>query len=515
MKYYGFKKKRYIENIKYKILKLRYSILRYSLFNKDKRDYYKESYNRNFIEPWKFREIDLSIPDEMYFLPICIVTTDLVLREDIPRLKKGLKKMLIKYYSHKFLGGQSSIEEIMKNIENMDDTLTSWYNSVNIGTLDFETDSNLSEYISYFDMHIKNINTSYLSLEFYIYPTENFQKELIEIINNDYEFIEGHVIQHLVRNTKASGGKKTYSIGHYNNAHLKSDLIYEQIGIFKWKFFNRMQRYFSTILHSKNINPPSINIYKTNKDYEEIQSKDFWDSIGILDYQGQAIDSARKLYFRTNLSGRYKNTTGRDLIYVVNETKVTHKPYYYSIDFQIIHELTEEISTNIFKCVLLDALNDYTSTILVSYKLKLNEIKLERNKLNKLLKMRYFYEKDMDFYKRFVSEHMWKDVEKNIATVFNSKHQKGAFDYRVLTESPVISSNKIIGQMENITLEFNDKISILQYLSEYKNENKNRRMNFIMLLISTLTFLFIIFPSLSERFARLLLRIWSYFIENI
>ena len=160
MKYYGFKKKRYIENIKYKILKLRYSILRYSLFNKDKRDYYKERYNRNFIEPWKFREIDLSIPDEMYFLPICIVTTDLVLREDIPRLKKGLKKMLIKYYSHKFLGGQSSIEEIMKNIENMDDTLTSWYNSVNIGTLDFETDSNLSEYISYFDMHIKNINTS-------------------------------------------------------------------------------------------------------------------------------------------------------------------------------------------------------------------------------------------------------------------------------------------------------------------------------------------------------------------
>lgn len=341
MRFYGILRKRYIEKIMYNIVKLKCFCSQYTTLNKERRDRRKFSYIRSFVKPYLFRDENLSIPEGKYYIPICIITSDLVLRENIPQLKSGLIKLLKKQYSHKFLGGQRSIDEILKNIENMDDTLTSWYDWVDIGRFDFERDSTLNQAISYFDVYIKNINSSYLSMEFHLYLADNYQKKQIQIINNDYVNIKGYVMPGFTQNRRISGGKRTYNIGHYNNAHLKSDLIYEKISILKWRFYNKIQRYFPTILHQRSINPPSINIYKTNINYLEETARHFWDSVGISGYQGQFIDESRKLFFKTNLSGRYERNNRTDSIYVVNDLTMEHEPGYYSIDFQIVNEIAK------------------------------------------------------------------------------------------------------------------------------------------------------------------------------
>lgn len=159
-------------------------------------------------------------------------------------------------------------------------------------------------------------------------------------------------------------------------------------------------------------------------------------------------------------------------------------------------------------------MNGLVANNLISYKLKLNKIKLRKNRLNKLLRLRYLYERDIDFYRRYVCDDIWEKAQNKIAHIFDGKKLKHSYDYRVLTESPVVSKNKIIEQIKALSAEFDEKTSILQHLAAYKNENRNRRVNFIMLLLSTATIVFIIFPDLSKDVAEYLLNIWS-FVKNI
>ena len=235
----------------YSIEKLRRFCSQYTTLDKKKREHRKFNYIHSFVEPYKFRGENLGIPERKYYTPICIITSDLVLRENIPQIKSGLIKLLKKQYSHKFFGGQQSIDEILRNIEEMDDTLTSWYDCIDIGRFDFERDNTLNQDIPYFDVYIKNTNSSYLSIEFHLYLGDIFQRDLIQIINSNYINLKGYIVPGFMQNRKISGGKRTYNVTHYNNAHLKSDLIYESISLLKWRFYNKIQKYFPTILHQK------------------------------------------------------------------------------------------------------------------------------------------------------------------------------------------------------------------------------------------------------------------------
>lgn len=510
MRYYGIIRKRYFEKIMYSIVKLKRFCSQYTTLDKNTCKRRKFAYIHSFVEPHRLREENLGIPERKYYIPICIITSDLVLRENIPQLKSGLLKLLKKQYSHKFFGGQKSIDEIIRNIEEMDDTRTSWYNCIDIGRFDFERDSSLNQAISYFDVYIKNVNSSYLSIEFHLYLAGDYQRDQIQIINNNYLNIKGYIVPGFTQNRKVSGGKRTYNVTHYNNAYLKSDLIYESISLLKWRFYNKIQRFFPTILHQKNVNPPSINIFKTDINYKDETARHFWDSVGISSYQGQFIDESRKLFFKINLSGRYERNKRTDLIYVVNELTIEHERGYYSIDFQIVNEFAENLSTDIFKFALLDALNELVANDLISYKSSLNKIKLRKNRLNKLLRLRYLYEKDIDFYRRYVCDDIWGKAQNKIANVFDGKKLKHSYDYRFLTDSSVVSKGKIIKQLEALCTEFDEKTSILQHLAAYKNEKRNRIINFIMLMLTIATIVFIIFPELSKEVAKFLLYIWRF-----
>ncbi len=150
MKFYDIHRKRSAQKLRYCITKIKLLCSPYITFNKQKREQRKSYYNRVFVEHHRLRDKDLSIPEGKYYIPVCILTSDLVLRENIPELKTGLIKLLKRQYSHKFWGIHHSIDEILECIENMDDTLTSWYDYIEVGRFDFERDNSLYEAVSYF-----------------------------------------------------------------------------------------------------------------------------------------------------------------------------------------------------------------------------------------------------------------------------------------------------------------------------------------------------------------------------
>lgn len=320
----------------------------------------------------------------------------------------------------------------------------------------------------------------------------------------------------LLKNQKVSGGKQSKIVCHYSDSALKSDLLYENFSVLKWKFYNQMQKFSPTVLHSRGVAPPTVYIYKTNISYTENDMQEFWASVGVMGHAGQFIDSSRKLFFKINQSGRYdfQWKPSRDLIYLVNDTTIEPEAGYYSADIQIEHEFVMELSPSICKLQLLEVMNDTIATQLIDYKHKLHKIKLRKNRLHKLLRLRYLYERDIDFYRRYIHDNIWERPQKKISYIFNNQKPLRSYSYRSLTEGPIAAKEKIVEQIGAISEEFDAKTSVLQHLAAYKGEAKNRKINLTMLFFTATTLLFVVFPEWSVNVAKFLRYIWI-FIKNM
>lgn len=513
MKYYGVWQKKIYEATAYHFTKLKHFCLQYTTLDKKKRNWRKMDYEVNFRNPYRFKDKSSAIPNGKYCSPICAIMYDTVLREDIPQLKSGLKKLLKRNLSHKFFGNAQSIDKIFTCIESMDDALTERYSWIHVGIFDFEEDHSLKDLISYFNIYIRNINSSYLVIETHLHFSSNFLKKQIDIINNDYKNKTGHVYPALMKNQKVSGGKQFRVVCHYSDSDLKSDLIYENFSILKWQFYSRLQKFFPTVLHSRGTPPPTVYIYKTNIHYTETDTKEFWASVGVMEYAGQFIENySRKLFFKIQQSGRYnlRGKPSRDVIYLVNDETMEHLAGYYSPDIQIVDEFAMEFSDLICKFLLLEVMNDTVVSKLVAHKHKLQKIKLKKNKLHELLKLRYLYERDVDFYRRYTHDNIWREPQKMISHIFINHRGFKIYDYKYLTEAPIVVKERIVEQMGMISEEFDSKISILQHLSAYKSESENRKINLIMLFFTATTLLFVVFPGWSENVASFLRCIWVF-----
>lgn len=514
MKNYGISKKIRKEKFLYFIAKMQYFLKQYCVKEKGMRDYYRSTYKEYFVTPeFLLHKDDYSIPKEKYCIPTGLLTSDLILREDIPTLKKGLKKLIRKHYSHKFLGGHHSIDEVLKSVENMDDTQTWRYTGIDVGRFDFEINKHLKKYISHFDLHIKNVNASYLAVEVHIYFTDLYKEKLQKIIDEDVKSPKAYVVFTIKRTKKQSGGKNILSMINYNEALQKSDVIYEEMVNLKWMFYQKINKLFPTVLHKLYSAPPSIILYKTNIDYKDENAEKFWFSLGIEEYQGQFIDPSQKLFFEWTLSGRYNRHSHCDMLYIYNDKKIQCDAGFHSADFEVVYCFTRQYTHSIFRFVLLESYNKLFGEKLIKYRAKLNRVKLNKNKLSKVLKLRYQFEKDIDSYTRYCSESIWGKSEKVVSKLFGGEQLKRNYDYTCLVHPAIDSMQYIQEQIELVNNDFESKIQILHHLADYKNESKNRRVNYVMLLLTVATITFVIFPEWSKLVADWLILCFDWLLE--
>lgn len=474
------------------------------------RKFHRENYEYSFREENQFDHFRNGIPDGHFLELHEIVTSDLVFREDMESLKKGIKRLLKVYGGgSRFLPFYStSLKDTCAKIEKMDPTLTSWYEGLKCGVFEFHG-KRLRETIDYYSVSIRNINTSFLSLEFRIHITDEKKRELENLINTNYHDKKGFMIKSLSYK-KNGGARESYSHSFYSDDKLKADMIYEWISQVEWEFYEEIRKFIPILLHKSGIMPPRIELYYTDIDYRD-NDRFFWDSIGISFFQGQFIDESQKMFFETSLSGRYEHSeTDSRLMYIIKDDGIDIGQLKSVKDYAYHH--MDDFAKEYFKFLFLRVLTREAGAVVVKYKRRLDRIKLKKDKLRKLLKLRYQFERQMDAFARYAREDIW---ERSIRTLRYEIYQKSdamiemtrspwLITYKMFADGSQAGANNVNEKMEALRKDFDDKREILQHLSDYKNASKSWGLNLIMLLIAAVTLFFVIFPERATWLADLI-----------
>lgn len=384
MKYYGLRNKIRKEDFLYSYAKHRAKLL--SILPGKRKTFWKNNYNTIYgYDHFNLRD-DNSLPDNAFFDMYSIVVSDLIRREDIKQLQKGVRLLLQKRRSNRFMVTPiEGLDEICKRIEQMDESLLAWYNVVDCGLFEFKNHP-LENAIDYFTVKICNVNSGYLSLIFDIKLKNDKKEKLKQIIDNNYYEDRGYAFQTLTGNSKTTGAFKNYSVARYNDNFLKADKIYEFISYIEWEFLEELSSLFPFVFHNKKVSPPRIEVYSTNIDWRD-DNRYFWHSIGVEDYQGQFVDERQKMFFENTLSERYGRLYASNrLIYIFKDDGIEIGQFE-SIKDRVYYHI-KEYAIDYFKFMFLDMLSREAGKTLVEYKHKLDKIKLKRNNLESLLKLK-------------------------------------------------------------------------------------------------------------------------------
>lgn len=487
MRYYGIKHRRFKENSYYSFQKTLRFLQLYLPASKKKRQWKKDYYESNFTDEGfsSFRRnYNSSISDGKYLRPFCLITSDLFSKENLPKLKKGIKKLILNCTSKDYLSSGDSIEEIFHKIDNMDSMLYSHFSGLHIYRLVFDSCKELKDKIDYFDLYLHDFNSSYLAIEFHLALSDSYKKYLESFIASDYHCNHGIMRKYFSGSRKKNGGRERESVAFYNDGLLKSDVLYESLCCLKWAFYNELFKYFPTLIHSLNKMPPAIFLFETNISYSDNYNYAFWESTGLERRNGQSIDENLRFYFSIELSGRYSSPY-IDTAFLVNAENYHLYPGFYSVQNQLDWELSQEATPYIFRFLLLRALIRATERNVLFYAKKLNHIKLKKGKLGKLLKLRYNFECSIDYYERYISNpHPFDAAKVRIEKLFDCRTQLYSQDYRNLTIGSLNAQKNLKSYTDSLRQEFDSKTAIIEHLTDYKNESRNQQFTIIGIVLS-------------------------------
>ena len=516
MKYYGIRRKKRRERFIYWYAK--YSIKIKGTLPCKHHKYFKQSYNYTFREVNFFTHENNEIPKGHWFRLNQIVTSDLILRENIGELQKGIRTLLRKYRAgDRFINlNIDSLEKICRTIDEMDSSLLQWHNSYDCGVFEFQSE-NLKSCIDYFIIKINNINSSYLSIEFRLFLTKEKALELERLINMDYRDLRGCAQKMLVSN-KNGGSFNSYLVEYKNDDYLKADKISELLSCIEWEFYNSLRKHLPFVLHNRGIMPPRIEVYNTDIDYHE-NHRNFWNSIGVSPENGQFIDERQKMFFDYTKSRDDKWFCPR-LLYVIKDDDIEAGRFESVKDRVYCH--IDNYSCDYFKFFFIRILSHETGKTVINIKHQLNRIKLKKNRFNTLLKLRYSFEREIDSYMRYVNDDIWEKsqnrlregIYKNNDALMEKIDNPYYTSYKHFCNNSLSCAKSIDEAIKDMRNEFDNKAQILKHLSDYKYSSRNWHLSIIMFILAAATLFFVIFPDKAGKTAELIEGLISW-IENL
>lgn len=489
MRDYGLWRKCLQENLKFKYAKTYGKIL--STLPNSRKKHWKTNYTFCFKGQSCFGRRNNSIPENHFLSLYTIVTADLIHRDDIKKLQKGLRYLLMTKRSNRYINVHTDgLNKLFNRIENMDSTLLSWFEGIDCGIFEFQNHK-LKSIIDHFTIKIHNMGSAYLGIEFSIYLAKDKRSELEKLIKYNFNDDRGYATSTFIARKNKIGSFKSYSVIHYNNNDLKSDKIYEFISRVQWEFYQALNNIFPFTLHRSGIMPPRIETYYTDIDYHE-KCKNFWNSLGIEENSGQFIDQNQKVFFDYRLSARYElSQLNNRLIYIFKDDGIDSNDLN-SIQMKAYFHL-QEYAKEYFKILFLYIFSKELGKIVVSYKHKLDKIGLRRNCLKSLLKLKYNFSLDINNYHRYLKDDIWEEVSKILGEVYLNNKAKN-ISYQDFCQSAKFGSQKVNKDITLLLSEIENKEHILKSLYEYKNTIQNKLLNILMLFISAVTLFLVIFP---------------------
>lgn len=435
-----------------------------------------------------------------------MICSDLISTKDISKVKIGLKKLILNYLSDDYL--TNSIDEEVNKLDCLVYRPAISYPSIKIGRYSFHNSNPLNSKISYFTIYFRSVNASYFCVEFHVFFSDIYKSDLSSFCERNYSIPHAFVQKVFSPFDTNPKRREHSSILYYPNEQLKSDFLYEKFCSLKWEFFEFVQDFFQTFLHSSNIIPLSVVFYGTNINYNDLYCRDFWSSVGVNQRSGETFThhgnpfEYGRLFFQTSLSDRYNYCDKTSLIYIINTERKQLKFGFQDLEDQIDFEFTDAIASSLFLLLFLSISNNAAQKIISYYRERFNKIKLNTHSLKKVLLLRFNFEKDIVSHESIISQpSKWSIAQLDFQRIFF--HREVSFRSASYSLSTLTLSEKdsLISQISELKSEFDQKVEILEHLVSYKRESKNLRFAWFSAIIASITLYFLIYPDRTEPVA--------------
>ena len=423
---------------------------------------YKEKFSDKEWVNAKPSHLDLNL--------ISISTSDYIPIEDIDKLEKGLHK-LFKIYKPKLFDHDSSrikdfCNEVSQNIHGGSWSL--------FGTISIGSNSKLSKFVESIEISATHLSSSSIILGFNIRPSEKFIYNYKNIMEKNIG--DETTLKPRFKNFFTFWNNKTIP-GESAKARMIEDLMLE----LKWQTLKEISKHINIHFTDNRIVTPSIEVYKISRDYcssrRVLHDETFLRSIGLKDsYEHEmSVDGYWEIY---GLNTRTIDSS----IKVTCNSRLPQELGYGELNFQIYYMMKD--FSNILLPVLI--MRNYTISLSKNIAKQQKEtfawIRSSKPNYNKLIKIRYDLERNIQILKRFKNEIDEKDF-----TRFKHRIKKSIGDFEQVEQSPLdkgwteitIENTEFwINNTFNHTQNFSEIIDGTVRLLELKTNNSLRKQTF-------------------------------------
>lgn len=453
------------------------------------------------IEDFEHSQIN-SLPNDIYYKPTDILVYDLLQKQDIEKIKKGIFSLFKHNMSHKFVTTGTQQDNIPNMVYDLDHTISAsktWYS---VGLFDFANNTKLDRYIHHFEICLHNFSSSYIAVEAIITLSDEFQDEIGKFIGNDYKK-PGMCAQKIWgKNSKKTGARVGYAIGKGTlNADAKNILINEQLQYVKNMFLGQISKFIPIMQYSKGMNLHAINIFETNIDFKkEIpNSRNVFRSLGLDDRYGFFLSNAERLYYLSRAVNK-QNAFQFDMTFVINPNKIGNYAGFISPKDKSLFNLTQNYMISLYTLVIIKNLSINYSQMISEFRNKEHMIETTRSSHKKLLKLKYEIERAYYSYSKIDHEISVDEEVKNINDLLEDNCfvkksvSYGYHPYEGFSYGPQKLWKLIKMNYDELMIDLNNKIDISSSLTHYYDAKKNSRVSWIQLVIAISTFILLIFP---------------------
>lgn len=468
--------------------------------------------NIGIMEALKSSQIN-SLPDNIYYKPTDILIYDLIQKQDLDKLKKGINSLFKNNLSHKFITPVTLQRDISKMIDDLDHMINSSKSWWHVGIFDFANNVEIDGYIHHFQICLRNFSSSYIAVEIIITLADAFRDEIGDFVSRDYKKPGMCIYKMWEKNAKKSGGKVSYSIGRgILNTHAKNILINEQLQYVKKLFLRYISRFLPIIQYSKGMELYSINAFETNIDFEkEIpNSVGIFQSLGLDDLYGFFLSDAERLYSCSSVLGVSERYCS-DMLFVFNPEKIKEHAGCTSPKNKALYNLTQNYMMSLYTMVIIKNLSINYSRMISEFRNRENVMKTTRRSHKKLLKLKYEIERVYYSYSKIDHEFSVENEVKSINKLLKENDfvrkskVNGYYPHEVFTNVPQNLWKLIKINYNELMIDLNNKIEISSSLNNYYDAKKNSRVSWIQLVIAVCTFILLIFPEKAMVVAEFLL----------
>ena len=500
MEYQSYKKRKRKERLRYIKVKTVAWIKSHAIISKEKRKQSIESYHYMY-EDYHFFHQNNGLENDKYYIPQVIVVKELMPKDKLDDIEKGLKKLFIMNLSHKFLGGSTGEGDIEKLREWLNLALTesrSWHR---FGIFDVENQKKLRKDISYFDIMIRNYSNSFVEIEFYLRLTENKKESLDTLVRENRKATDVKAYPHYVKSKRKSGALVGYGVGGESDTLEKREILYEELRCIKVGFLSYLSNFFPFVFWKNGYVTSAIFIFKTNVHYTE-KVDAFWDSVGIEDEEGCFVNSSVKVFPNYKLDNRHHEITDSVIIYNDETLESRYLDLYRGNKLHLLIEILKEQLEEFYKILIIRDLCEYYGEKCAYYRNQINKAESKNKNYERLLKIRYEFHKDSrvvnQIKKEIDLETLENEVGKLLGKFFLIDYDR-LHSYEFFGAIPIRYFKMLDKNTKELDERIEEKITLSHESREFKENKKQWRINGALAILSVATFILLIFPEWAAK----------------